>query len=158
MRSSNKSRRVHQTTSTALSSCASPSATVPWHKAAKSNCTAQLPARACCAPQQIPQGSGPVYRIRKGAAHPHPPVKIIITATSVMLSQIENVDYVKESSGDVSRVREIHRLSEERITVFAGYHAFDSFLLGAKGYVSVCGNIVPKLSADLYRLVITESD
>jgi len=31
-------------------------------------------------------------------------------------------------------------------------------LLGAKGYVSVCGNIVPKLSSDLYRLVITESD
>ena len=74
------------------------------------------------------------------------------------LSELDHVDYVKESSGDVSRVREIHRLSEGRMTVFAGYHAFDSFLLGAKGYVSVCGNIVPKQSSDLYRLVITESD
>ena len=74
------------------------------------------------------------------------------------LSQIENVDYVKESSGDISRIREIDRLSEGRMTVFAGYHAFDSFLLGAKGYVSVCGNIVPKLSSDLYKLVIGESD
>ena len=74
------------------------------------------------------------------------------------LSQIENVDYVKESSGDISRIREIDRLSEGRMTVFAGYHAFDSFLLGAKGYVSVCGNIVPKLSSDLYKLVIEESD
>ena len=74
------------------------------------------------------------------------------------LSQIENVDYVKESSGDISRILEIDRLSEGRMTVFAGYHAFDSFLLGAKGYVSVCGNIVPKLSSDLYKLVIGESD
>ena len=74
------------------------------------------------------------------------------------LSQIENVDYVKESSGDISRIREIDRLSEGRMTVFAGYHAFDSFLLGAKGYVSVCGNIVPNLSSDLYKLVIGESD
>ena len=74
------------------------------------------------------------------------------------LSQIENVDYVKESSGDVSRIREINRLSEGRMTVFAGYHAFDSFLLGAEGYVSVCGNIVPKLSSDLYKIVIGESD
>ena len=74
------------------------------------------------------------------------------------LSQIENVDYVKESSGDISRIREIDRLSEGRMTVFAGYHAFDSFLLGAKGYVSVCGNIVPQLSSDLYKLVIGESD
>ena len=74
------------------------------------------------------------------------------------LSQIKNVDYVKESSGDISRIREINRLSEGRMTVFAGYHAFDSFLLGAEGYVSVCGNIVPKLSSDLYRLVIGESD
>ena len=74
------------------------------------------------------------------------------------LSQIENVDYVKESSGDISRIREIDRLSEGRMTVFAGYHAFDSFLLGAKGYVSVCGNIVPKLSSDLHKLVIEESD
>jgi 4-hydroxy-tetrahydrodipicolinate synthase len=74
------------------------------------------------------------------------------------LSQIENVDYVKESSGDISRIREIDRLSEGRMTVFAGYHAFDSFLLGAKGYVSVCGNIVPNLSSDLYKLVIGKSD
>ena len=74
------------------------------------------------------------------------------------LSQIKNVDYVKESSGDISRIREINRLSEGRMTVFAGYHAFDSFLLGAKGYVSVCGNVVPKLSSDLYKLVIGESD
>ena len=74
------------------------------------------------------------------------------------LGEIDTVRYIKESSGDISRVREIARLSEGRVTVLAGYHAFDSMVLGADGWVSVCGNIVPRLSADVYRLTVTEGD
>ena len=74
------------------------------------------------------------------------------------LGEIDAVRYIKESSGDVTRVREIARLSGGRVTVFAGYHPFDSMLLGADGYVSVCGNIVPRLSSDIYRLTVTEGD
>ncbi len=70
------------------------------------------------------------------------------------LAQVDNIRYVKESSGDISRVREIDRLSGGRMTVFAGYHACDSIRLGAKGWVSVCGNIVPRLSADIYNLAV----
>ena len=70
------------------------------------------------------------------------------------LAQVDNFRYVKESSGDISRVREIDRLSGGRMTVFAGYHACDSIRLGAKGWVSVCGNIVPRLSADIYNLAV----
>ena len=74
------------------------------------------------------------------------------------LGEIDTVGYIKESSGDISRVREIARLTKGRVTCFAGYHAYDSMLLGADGWVSVCGNIVPRLSADLYRLTVTEGD
>ena len=74
------------------------------------------------------------------------------------LGEIDTVRYIKESSGDVTRVREIIRLSEGRVTVFGGYHAWDSMRLGADGYVSVCGNIVPRLSSDIYRLTVTEGD
>ena len=74
------------------------------------------------------------------------------------LGEIDTVRYIKESSGDVTRVREIARLSDGRVTVFAGYHAWDSIVLGADGYVSVCGNIVPRLSSDIYRLTVTEGD
>ena len=74
------------------------------------------------------------------------------------LGEIDAVRYIKESSGDISRVREIVRLTAGRVTVFAGYHAWDSMVLGADGYVSVCGNIVPRLSADVYRLTVTEGD
>jgi 4-hydroxy-tetrahydrodipicolinate synthase len=74
------------------------------------------------------------------------------------LGELDAVRYIKESSGDISRVREIARLTEGGVTCFAGYHAYDSMVLGADGYVSVCGNIVPRLSADVYRLTVTEGN
>jgi 4-hydroxy-tetrahydrodipicolinate synthase len=74
------------------------------------------------------------------------------------LAQLDNVRYIKDSSGDISRVREIARLSDGKVTVFAGYHAYDSIVLGAKGWVSVCGNIVPRLSSDLYRITAIKGD
>ena len=73
------------------------------------------------------------------------------------LGEIDTVRYVKESSGDISRVREIEHLSKGKVTVFAGYHAYDSIRLGAKGWVSVCGNIVPSLSADVYNATVGEN-
>ena len=74
------------------------------------------------------------------------------------LAEIDNISYVKESSGDIQRVEEIHQLAPGRMTVFAGYHAYDSIRLGAKGWVSVCGNIVPRLSADVYDLTAKQGD
>ena len=74
------------------------------------------------------------------------------------LSQLENIRYVKESSGDLSRIQEISERSDGRVTVFAGYHAQDSMVLGARGWVSVCGNIVPRMSADVYDLTVTKGD
>lgn len=67
------------------------------------------------------------------------------------LSEIENIRYIKEASGDPSRVLEINRLAKGRMTVFSRY---ESFFLGARGYVSVFGNALPRLSAEIYRLTI----
>ena len=74
------------------------------------------------------------------------------------LAEIDNISCIKESSGDIARVDAILRLAPDRITVFAGYHACDSIRLGAKGWVSVCGNIVPRLSADVYDLPAKHGD
>ncbi len=68
------------------------------------------------------------------------------------MAEVDNILYIKESSGDISRVREITNLAGDKMTVFAGYHPWESIRLGAKGYVSVFGNILPRLSADLYAL------
>ncbi len=69
------------------------------------------------------------------------------------LAELDNVRYIKEASGDQSRVREIHRhIGEDRMVVFSRY---DAWMLGARGWVSVCGNIVPDLSAEAYRQTVT---
>ena len=69
------------------------------------------------------------------------------------LGTLENLRYIKESSGDISRVREIHRVSDNRVSVFAGYHPFESLAAGAKGYVSVIGNFLPAESAAVCDLM-----
>jgi len=68
------------------------------------------------------------------------------------MADVDNILYIKESSGDISRVRQINHLCGDKMTVFAGYDPWESIRLGAKGYVSVFGNILPRLSADLYTL------
>jgi len=74
------------------------------------------------------------------------------------LSEIDNVLYIKESSKDVSRVVEIQELCGDRMTVFAGYLPYESYAVGADGYVAVCSNIAPKLSSKLFNLIADDGD
>jgi 4-hydroxy-tetrahydrodipicolinate synthase len=74
------------------------------------------------------------------------------------LSEIDQVAYIKESSGDVTRVDRILALCGDRMTVFAGYHPWESFLAGAQGYVSVFSNIAPGLSSELFTLTADRRD
>ena len=69
------------------------------------------------------------------------------------LSQIDNVLYVKESTMDVTRIRDINLLCGGKLTVFGGIMGFESFLEGAKGWVSVASNVLPRETADIYTLV-----
>jgi len=75
----------------------------------------------------------------------------LLPSTVARLSAIPNCLYIKESTLDVTRVREIIRLCGERMTVFAGVLGFESFWLGAEGWVAVCSNVAPRLSAELFR-------
>ena len=74
------------------------------------------------------------------------------------LSAIDNVRYVKESTLEVTRVRDIIDLCGERISVFAGILGYESFWLGAEGWVAVCSNLLPKESAMLFELVVDQRD
>jgi len=74
------------------------------------------------------------------------------------LSQISNLRYIKESTLDVTRVRDIVRLCGERMTVFAGVLGYESFFLGAQGWVAVCSNVIPHLSAELFRAAADRND
>ncbi|WP_096438809.1 4-hydroxy-tetrahydrodipicolinate synthase [Alteribacter populi] len=72
---------------------------------------------------------------------------------------VENITHIKESSGDIGKLRDITRQGSGFVTTFCGSDdlALESFLVGAKGWISVAGNVVPRLVTDLYQSV-KESD
>ena len=66
------------------------------------------------------------------------------------LATIEGCRYVKESTLDVTRVRDIVALCGDGMDVFAGVLGYESAWLGAVGWVAVCSNVVPRLSRDMF--------
>ena len=61
--------------------------------------------------------------------------------------QIDNCLYIKESTLEVTRVRDIIRLCGDRMTVFGGILGFEFFVEGAQGWVAVASNVVPQAMA-----------
>jgi 4-hydroxy-tetrahydrodipicolinate synthase len=70
------------------------------------------------------------------------------------IGELENVRYVKESSGDIRRIRDILRMGKDNLKVFCGTEdlAWESFVSGAVGWICVIANIVPQWSQDLFQL------
>lgn len=82
----------------------------------------------------------------------------LLPKTVARLSEIDNVLYIKESTLEVTRVRDIIELCGDRLTVFAGILGYESFWLGAQGWVAVCSNLIPQESARLFELVADHAD
>ena len=76
------------------------------------------------------------------------------------LAMTENIRYVKESSGDITRIPRILKLTEGKMTVFCGSDnmALESFFMGAKGWICVAANIFPKHMSKLYEYAVFEKD
>jgi len=74
------------------------------------------------------------------------------------LSTIESCRYVKESTLEVTRVRDIVDLCGDRMEVFAGVLGYESAWLGAIGWVAVCSNLAPKLSTEMFHAAAFEKD
>ena len=72
------------------------------------------------------------------------------------LSRIDNCRYIKESTLEVTRIRDILRLCGDRMTVFGGILGFESFVEGAEGWVAVASNLAPGPLARLFTLVADE--
>jgi 4-hydroxy-tetrahydrodipicolinate synthase len=65
----------------------------------------------------------------------------------------DNIRYIKESSQDIARVRDVIEASDGLVRVFAGERVVDSFLLGAIGYVNPYGNYIPLASSRIFDLL-----
>jgi len=76
------------------------------------------------------------------------------------LAELPNIRYVKESSGDITRVWRIINLTNGKMTVFCGSDnlALESFLMGARGWVCVAANIFPKHTSRLFELACKENN
>lgn len=76
------------------------------------------------------------------------------------LAELDNVQYVKESSGDATRVTEIIRGVGARIHVFCGCDtlALESLVAGAVGWVGGVVNLLPAEHVRLFELTVREQD
>jgi 4-hydroxy-tetrahydrodipicolinate synthase len=74
------------------------------------------------------------------------------------LASIENVRYIKESTGDSRRVHGIQRLMGNRISVICGSPnvALESLALGCRAWITGTMNIVPRSARQLMRAVVSD--
>jgi 4-hydroxy-tetrahydrodipicolinate synthase len=76
------------------------------------------------------------------------------------LAEIDNIRYVKESTGDLTRVSQIRRLTKGRMTVFAGWESttLQSFMAGSEGWFSGMTNLIPRECVALFDLAVDKAD
>jgi 4-hydroxy-tetrahydrodipicolinate synthase len=69
----------------------------------------------------------------------------LLPATLARLCEFKNIVAVKEASGNVLQISEIHRLCGDRLTILSGDDALTLPILacGGKGVISVVGNFAP---------------
>ena len=69
---------------------------------------------------------------------------------------LNNLEYVKDASGDLRRVVDIKRLSNGNLSILCGSEdlSLQNFILGATGWICVCGNLIPKEANQLIGLVL----
>ena len=78
----------------------------------------------------------------------------------VRLTELENVCYVKESTGEMARMTTLMRLCGDRLGVFCGCDtiALESLMVGALGWVGGVANVLPASHAKLYELAAVSKD
>jgi 4-hydroxy-tetrahydrodipicolinate synthase len=76
------------------------------------------------------------------------------------LAEINNVRYIKESSGDVKRVHNIQRTIGDHLSVICGAPntALESFALGCRAWITGIMNVVPRSAKQLMRAVMEKKD
>jgi 4-hydroxy-tetrahydrodipicolinate synthase len=76
------------------------------------------------------------------------------------LARLENVRYVKESTGEMPRITELLRRCGDHLGVFCGCDtiALESLMIGAIGWVGGVVNVLPAAHAKLYKLAVVNRD
>lgn len=70
------------------------------------------------------------------------------------IAEIDNVGFVKESSGDMSRITAIRQMTNRQVTVLNGNDACtpEAIAAGADGWFAGSANIMPRQCVELFRI------
>ena len=77
----------------------------------------------------------------------------ITPETCFELSKIENIDAIKEASGDLSQIAKIANLCGDNLTIYSGNddQVLPILSLGGLGVISVLSNVKPKYTHDMVQ-------
>jgi 4-hydroxy-tetrahydrodipicolinate synthase len=76
------------------------------------------------------------------------------------LAKLDNVDCIKESTGDLSRITAIRLLTGGSIDLIAGWEStsFQAFMAGATGWAPVCTNFAPHAAMQFFDAAVRKRD
>ena len=76
------------------------------------------------------------------------------------LAKIDNIAYIKESSGFATRIHDIQALAGNNIDIFIGSDNifFDALVSGATGVIASSGNIASSFMVEIYNLIVNEKN
>ena len=76
------------------------------------------------------------------------------------LAEFDQISYIKESSGDMTRVAEIMRLCGHKISIFCGCDnlSLEMFAMGVQGWIVPAANMIPQLCVELFELAAIQKD
>jgi 4-hydroxy-tetrahydrodipicolinate synthase len=76
------------------------------------------------------------------------------------LAELDRISYVKESSGDMTRVAQIMRLCGDKMKIFCGCDtlALEMFAMGVVGWIAPAANMIPQLCVELFELAVVQKD
>jgi 4-hydroxy-tetrahydrodipicolinate synthase len=76
------------------------------------------------------------------------------------LTELDNIRYVKESTGEMERITRLIRTCGDRMGIFCGCDtlALECFMVGAIGWVGGVANVLPRSHAQLYDLAVIRKD
>lgn len=85
----------------------------------------------------------------------------ILPETAARLAEHPNIFGIKEATGDIERLKQIRELVPDDFMLYSGDDFTASAFIenGGHGVVTVCGNVAPRLMADMCRAALAgESD
>lgn len=76
------------------------------------------------------------------------------------LMKLERVEIVKESSGNIRKLTDVLMMAPDKVSVFCGWDnmAYESFVVGACGWISMLGNLAPKQCVNMFNAIYKEKN